>query len=88
MALTDTLLLTRRDVAELLPIEECIIAVENVFKSYAEGNTAPPYVLGVHADKGDFILKQAYLINILLLRQMQTSLIIQNSLDFPLFKAL
>lgn len=34
-----TLLLTGRDVAALLTIEECMAAVENAFKLYGEGKT-------------------------------------------------
>ena len=44
-----TLLLTRREVASLLSIDECIKAVEKAFKSYGEGKTSPLGILGVHA---------------------------------------
>jgi ornithine cyclodeaminase/alanine dehydrogenase-like protein (mu-crystallin family) len=49
-----TLILTRRDVAALLSIEECTEAVENVFRLYGEGKTQAPGVLGVHAQDGGF----------------------------------
>lgn len=52
-----TLLLTRRNVAELLGIEECIVAVERAFRSYGEGKTQPPGILGVHAANGGFHIK-------------------------------
>ena len=40
-----TMLLTRNDVAALLTIEECIAAVERVFKLHGEGRTVPPGIL-------------------------------------------
>ena len=58
---TGTLLLTRRDVATLLTIEECTAAVERVFKMYGEGETLPPGVLGVHAQDGGFHIKAGIL---------------------------
>ena len=54
---TTTLLLKRRDVADLLSIEECITAVESAFKLHAEGKTMPPKVLGLHSDKGGLHIK-------------------------------
>ncbi|MBC7929854.1 MAG: ornithine cyclodeaminase family protein [Rubrivivax sp.] len=56
-----TLLLKRNEVAALLGIEECMAAVEEVFKFYAEGKTAPPGVLGLHAREGGFHIKAALL---------------------------
>jgi ornithine cyclodeaminase/alanine dehydrogenase-like protein (mu-crystallin family) len=44
-----TLLLTRRDVADLLPIEACIDAVEGAFRLHGEGRAEPPGILGMHA---------------------------------------
>jgi len=58
---TNTLLLTRKDVAALLNIEECIAAVEEAFKMYAEGKASAPGVLGVHATDGGFHIKAAIL---------------------------
>lgn len=55
--MADTILLTRSDVAELLTIEECIAGVETVFRSHAEGSTAPPHVMGVHVSNGGFHTK-------------------------------
>lgn len=56
-----TLLLTRREVAALLTIEECIKAVENAFKFYGEGKTVPPGILGIHATDGGFHIKAGLL---------------------------
>ena len=52
-----TLVLTGRDVAALLTIEECMAAVEHAFKIYGEGKTSPPGILGVHARDGGFHIK-------------------------------
>jgi alanine dehydrogenase len=56
-----TLLLTGRDVAALLTIEECMAAVEHAFKLYGEGKTQPPGILGVHAQDGGFHIKAGLL---------------------------
>ena len=56
-----TLLLTGRDVAELLTIEESMTAVEQAFKLYGEGRTVPPGILGVHAQDGGFHIKAGLL---------------------------
>jgi ornithine cyclodeaminase/alanine dehydrogenase len=56
-----TLLLTRQQVAKLLTVEECIDGVEHAFKLYGEGKTAPPGILGMHAQDGGFHLKAAML---------------------------
>src|ERR1044071_9111088 len=56
-----TLLLTRSDVATLLGIEECMGAVEEAFRLYAEGRAAPPGILGVHVANGGFHLKAGVL---------------------------
>ncbi|MDT4894964.1 MAG: hypothetical protein QOH25_41 [Acidobacteriota bacterium] len=56
-----TLLLKRTEIAALLGIEECIAAVEEVFKLYAEGQTMPPGILGLHARDGGFHIKAALL---------------------------
>src|SRR5262245_17876434 len=54
-----TLLLKRGDVTTLLGLGECITAVEQAFKLYAEGQTLPPGVLGVHTRDGGFHIKAA-----------------------------
>ena len=58
---TETLLLKRRDVIELLTIEECIAAVEQAFKLYAQGKTTAPKVMGLHAENGGFHIKAGLL---------------------------
>ena len=57
----DTLLLTRKDVAELLSLEECINAVEEAFTLYAQGHMQPPKILGLHNQKGGFHIKAGLL---------------------------
>jgi alanine dehydrogenase len=54
-----TRILTRADVAALLSIDDCITAVETVFRDYGEGRTASPQSLGVHASGGTFHVKAA-----------------------------
>jgi ornithine cyclodeaminase/alanine dehydrogenase len=56
-----TLLLTGRDVAAMLTIEECMTAVEHAFKLYGEGRSSPPGILGVHARDGAFHIKAGLL---------------------------
>ena len=57
--MTETLLLTRRDVAELLPMSDCIDALEDGFRAQADGRTLPPAVMGLHAPAGGFHVKAA-----------------------------
>ena len=57
----DTLLLTRKDVATLLTLDECIPAVEQAFKLYAEGKALPPKVMGLHTQNGCFHIKAGIL---------------------------
>jgi alanine dehydrogenase len=54
-----TLLLTRRDVAELLDLDECIGAVEGAFRRRGEGKVAPAGILGFPAEGGGFHIKAA-----------------------------
>jgi alanine dehydrogenase len=56
-----TLLLNRREVADLLSIEECIVAVETAFRLHAEGKAMPPKLLGIHASAGGFHIKAGML---------------------------
>lgn len=56
-----TLLLKRHEVAELLTLEECIAAVEQVFKLQGEGKTVAPGVLGIHGRDGGFHIKAGLL---------------------------
>jgi ornithine cyclodeaminase/alanine dehydrogenase-like protein (mu-crystallin family) len=54
-----TLLLSRRDVAELLSLADCVAAVEEAFRLHARGETLAPAILGVPADRGGFHVKAA-----------------------------
>ena len=54
-----TLLLTRRDVTELLSLDDCIAAVESALHLHAEGRTLRPGILGVPSIGGGFHLKAA-----------------------------
>jgi alanine dehydrogenase len=54
-----TLLLTRRDVADLLTIDDCITAVENAFRLLGRGEVPRPAIAGVHAKGGAFHIKAA-----------------------------
>lgn len=56
-----TLLLTGKDVAALLTIDECMAAVEHAFKLHGDGKTQPPGILGVHARDGGFHIKAGML---------------------------
>ena len=51
------LMLTREDVAHLLTMNECITAVEQAFRLYAEGALPPPAILGTHVTGGGFHIK-------------------------------
>jgi alanine dehydrogenase len=54
-----TLVLTSRDVAELLDLGACIDAVERAFRLHAEGRSLTPGVLGTHVEGGGFHVKTA-----------------------------
>jgi len=56
-----TLLLTRGDVADLLPMEACIEAVERAFRLHGEGRAEPPGILGMRTDQGSFHIKAGIL---------------------------
>lgn len=56
-----TLLLKRTEIASLLGVEECIGAVEQAFRLHGQGKTAPPGILGVHAQDGGFHIKAGML---------------------------
>ena len=43
----ETLVLTRRDVRDLLSLDDCILAVDDAFRLHAEGKSLAPGVLGV-----------------------------------------
>jgi len=56
---TETLVLTRRDVRALLGLDECIAAVEAAFRLHAPGRSLSPGVLAVRARNGGFHIKAA-----------------------------
>jgi alanine dehydrogenase len=56
---TETLVLTRGDIAALLGIDECLAAVEQAFRLHAEGRSLAPGVLAVPARDGGFHIKAA-----------------------------
>ena len=55
------IVLSRRDVLDLLTLPDCIGAVERAFRLHAEGHTLGPGVLGVPAVDGGFHIKAAAL---------------------------
>jgi len=55
----ETLVLTRRDVSRLLPMADCVEAVERAFRRHAAGASIPPGVLGTQVDGGGFHVKTA-----------------------------
>ena len=54
-----TLLLSRSEVEEFLPMSACIAAVEAAFVAHARGSTIAPGVLGAHVPGGGFHVKTA-----------------------------
>ena len=54
-----TLILSQQDVARLLTIDDCIVAVEDALRRHAAGRTLGPAVLGVPATDGGFHIKAA-----------------------------
>jgi ornithine cyclodeaminase/alanine dehydrogenase-like protein (mu-crystallin family) len=58
-----TLILTRADVGRVLPISDCIEAVEHALAQHARGETLPSGVLGTHVEGGGFHVKSAGLLN-------------------------
>jgi alanine dehydrogenase len=55
--MSDTLVLSRGDVAGLLDQTSCRVAVEQAFREHGEGLALPPGVLGYHAPGGGFHVK-------------------------------
>lgn len=54
-----TLLLTRAELQGVLTPEDCLTAVEEAFRAFGEGCTAPPRSVGLHAAAGTFHIKAA-----------------------------
>jgi alanine dehydrogenase len=57
-----TLVLTRRDVTQLLGMQPCIDAVEHAFLHHALGRTMAPGIVGTHVTGGGFHVKTAGLL--------------------------
>ena len=57
----EILLLTPREIASLLTIDDCIVAVEQAFRLFGEGKAIPPAVLSVHMPDGGFHVKAGVL---------------------------
>jgi alanine dehydrogenase len=55
------LLLTPREVRNLLTMDECIAAVEQAFRLHGNGNAVRPGVLTMHATHGGFHIKAGLL---------------------------
>lgn len=59
IALEPTLILTGADVLATLTMDDCIAAIEQVFASFARGETHAPGALGHHVQGGGFHIKVA-----------------------------
>jgi alanine dehydrogenase len=57
----EILLLTSREIQNLLTLDECIGAVEHAFRTYGEGMAVPPGVLSMHTEDGAFHVKAGLL---------------------------
>jgi ornithine cyclodeaminase/alanine dehydrogenase-like protein (mu-crystallin family) len=59
--MTDTLILCRSDITALVPLDDCIVAMEDAWRGQPDGTIAPSGVLGVHVPAGGFHVKTACL---------------------------
>lgn len=59
MSMPETLVLSGKEIRELLALDECIAAVERAFRLHWEGRSLDPAVLGVPARGGGFHVKAA-----------------------------
>jgi alanine dehydrogenase len=57
----EALLLTRSEVARLLPIADCIRAVEEMFRQVGEGKLPAPGILGIKSQEGGLHIKAGFL---------------------------
>lgn len=55
--MSETVILSRKEVASLLTIDECMNSVEAAFRLFAEGKVSPPKVLGIHVANGGLHIK-------------------------------
>src|SRR5262245_60786110 len=72
-----TLVLTRSDVLQTLTPEDCMVAVENAFRMYAEGKTLVTGVLGIPSTGGGFHIKAAGL------KENQNFFVTKINANFP-----
>jgi alanine dehydrogenase len=61
MRQSGTWLLTRSDVASVLTLRDCVVAVEDGFRQEGRGSIQPPSILGVHAPHGGLHVKAGFL---------------------------
>ena len=59
--MADTLILCRSDITALVPLDDCIAAMEDAWRAQKDGATAPSGVLGAHVPSGGFHVKTACL---------------------------
>jgi alanine dehydrogenase len=57
----EILLLTPREIATLLTLDDCIVAVEEAFRLHGEGKAVPPAVVSMHVRGGGFHVKAGVL---------------------------
>jgi alanine dehydrogenase len=57
----EILFLSPQEIATLLTIDDCIVAVEESFRILGEGNAVPPAVLSMHVSGGGFHVKAGVL---------------------------
>ena len=57
----EVMFLTSADIRALLTPDDCIAAVERIFRMYGEGEASAPGVLSLHADGGAFHIKAGLL---------------------------
>src|SRR5258708_21633298 len=61
MEMSDTLIISQKQVACYLGIKECMAAVEGVFKLHGKKEALPPGILGMHTTNGGFHIKAGML---------------------------
>jgi len=54
-----TRIFDRQTVRELLTLDDCIAAIESVFRRFGEGTVAPPRTVAIHVPDGGFHIKAA-----------------------------
>jgi alanine dehydrogenase len=57
----ELLILPPQEIAALLTIDDCIVAVEAAFRTLGEGKASPPAMLSIHVSGGGFHLKAGVL---------------------------